>query len=163
LLRVTADTNILISGITFLGGKPSRLLDLARTGKINLAVSEAILDEMAVVLARKFHFAPEDVAEVRMRVTAMARTVKPAVHLDIIKEDPPDSRILECAVVAGSDLIVTGDKDLLRLKSYDSVRILEVGQGSLFVLQRHYGVQARGFDRRPSSKKQPDCHTDDDP
>jgi len=126
LLRVTADTNILISGITFPGGKPSRFLDLARSGKINLVVSDAILDEMAVVLARKFHFAPEDVDEARMRVIAMARTVKAAVHLDIIKEDPPDNRILECAVAAGSDLIVTGDKDLLRLKTYDSIGIVTV-------------------------------------
>jgi putative PIN family toxin of toxin-antitoxin system len=125
-LRVTADTNILISGITFPGGKPSRFLDLARSGKINLVVSDAILDEMAVVLARKFHFAPEDVDEARMRVIAMARTVKAAVHLDIIKEDPPDNRILECAVAAGSDLIVTGDKDLLRLKTYDSIGIVTV-------------------------------------
>lgn len=125
-MRVTADTNILISGITFPGGKPSRFLDLARSGKINLVVSDAILDEMAVVLARKFHFAPEDVDEARMRVIAMARTVKAAVHLDIIKEDPPDNRILECAVAAGSDLIVTGDKDLLRLKTYDSIGIVTV-------------------------------------
>jgi predicted nucleic acid-binding protein len=61
-----------------------------------------------------------------MRVIAMAQTVKAAVHLDIIKEDPPDNRILECAVAAGSDLIVTGDKDLLRLKTYDSIGIVTV-------------------------------------
>jgi predicted nucleic acid-binding protein len=46
------------------------------------------------------------------------------VTLDIIKEDPPDNRILECAVAAGADFIVTGDKDLLRLGRYDSIRIL---------------------------------------
>ena len=42
------------------------------------------------------------------------------------KEDPPDNRILECAVSAGSDFIVTGDKDVLRLGSYDSIRIITV-------------------------------------
>jgi uncharacterized protein len=39
---------------------------------------------------------------------------------------PPDNRILECALAAGSDYIVTQDKDLLRLRSYDTVRILNV-------------------------------------
>jgi hypothetical protein len=53
VLRVTADTNILISGLNFRGGKPFQLLELAREGKINLTVSEAILDETADVLARK--------------------------------------------------------------------------------------------------------------
>jgi hypothetical protein len=33
---------------------------------------------------------------------------------------------LECASAAGSDYIVTGDKDLLRLGEYDSMRILTV-------------------------------------
>ncbi len=56
----------------------------------------------------------------------MARTVKPAVQLDIIKEDPSDNRILECGAAAGSEFIVSGDKDLLRLGCYDSMRILNV-------------------------------------
>jgi uncharacterized protein len=43
-----------------------------------------------------------------------------------LKEDPADDRILECAVSAGSDYIVTGDRDLLRLKQYDSIRIVKV-------------------------------------
>jgi len=50
------------------------------------------------------------------------------VELDVIKEDPPDNRILECASTVGSDYIVTGDKDLLRLGSYASIRILSVSQ-----------------------------------
>ena len=125
MLRVTVDTNILISGINF-RGKPFDLLELARAGKINLTVSKAILDEMADVLARKFDFTPEEIAEARKRITGMARTVRPAVQLDVIKEDPPDNRILECAVGAGADYIVTGDKDLLRLRRYDAIRILTV-------------------------------------
>ena len=42
----------------------------------------------------------------------------------MIKEDPPDNRILECAFEAGSEYIVTWDKDLLRLGSYGSIRII---------------------------------------
>jgi putative PIN family toxin of toxin-antitoxin system len=50
VLRVTADTNILISALIFPGGKPFQLLELAREGKINLTVSSAILDEMGACL-----------------------------------------------------------------------------------------------------------------
>ena len=56
----------------------------------------------------------------------MARIVTPAVQLQVIKEDPADDKILECAVTAGSDFIVSGDKDLLRVARYDSIRILNV-------------------------------------
>ena len=89
MFRITADTNVLISGLNFEGGKPFQFLDLARTGKINLTVSDAILDEMEDVLARKFPLTLEEIAEARRRVKAMARTVTPNVTLDVIKEDPP--------------------------------------------------------------------------
>jgi predicted nucleic acid-binding protein len=64
----------------------------------------------------------------------MARVVSPAVQLEVVKDDPDDDRILECAVTAGSDFIVTGDKDLLRLGRYDSIKILTVAD---FLEQLH--------------------------
>ena len=88
MLRATADTNIFISALIFPGGKPFRLLELARQGKISLTVSEAILDEIGGVLARKFNWQPEDIADARRRITGMARTAKPAIQLDVIKLDP---------------------------------------------------------------------------
>jgi putative PIN family toxin of toxin-antitoxin system len=81
---------------------------------------------MAEVLARKFHASPDEIAEARAVVKEAARTVTPAVQLDVVKEDPDDNKILECAVTAGSDFIITGDKDLLRLGQYDAVRIVNV-------------------------------------
>jgi len=126
VIRVTADTNILISGIIFSRGKPFQLLELAREGKINLTVSDAILDEMADVLPRKFNFSLKGVEEARRRIQAMARTVTPGVRLDVIKEDPPDNRVWECAVSSGADYIVTRDKDPLRLDRYDAIPIVSV-------------------------------------
>ena len=126
MLRVTADTNILVSGLNFRAGKPARFLQLARAGTINLTISQPIIEETTEVLARKFDWPEEDIAEARRWLKAMARTVTPAVELDVIKEDPPDNRILECAVSAGSDYIVTGDKDLLRLGQYGGIRIVRV-------------------------------------
>jgi predicted nucleic acid-binding protein len=71
VLRVTADANILVSGINFRRGNPFEVLELARVGKINTTVSVAILDELSNVLQRKFHFTPEDALEARTRITAM--------------------------------------------------------------------------------------------
>jgi putative PIN family toxin of toxin-antitoxin system len=139
VLRVTADTNILVSGLNFRRGKPFEVLELARTGKINLTVSEAILNEMADVLRRKFNWTDDDIADGLKRVRAMARTVTPTVTLDVIKEDPADNRILECAVAAGADILVTGDKDLLRLKRYDSIRIVNASE--LLAVARAQGFE----------------------
>ena len=57
--RVVADTNVLVSAVQF-GGKPKQLLDLAVDGHVDLALSEAILDETLRVLKDKFHRTPEE-------------------------------------------------------------------------------------------------------
>ena len=45
MLRVTADTNVIISGLNF-SGNPRHVLEMAEDGAIHLAVSDAILDEV---------------------------------------------------------------------------------------------------------------------
>jgi predicted nucleic acid-binding protein len=46
----------------------------------------------------------------------------------VITHDPPDNRVLECAVEAGSRFIISGDDDLLRLGTYEGIRILKVAE-----------------------------------
>ena len=46
--------------------------------------------------------------------------------------DPDDDRILECAVTAGSDYILSYDKDLLRLKEYAGIKIVTASDFLLF-------------------------------
>ncbi len=65
--RVTADTNIYISGLYF-QGKPFDFLELARYGAIELAISEPILVEIRRVLTDKFHWSQEEIAVVERRI-----------------------------------------------------------------------------------------------
>jgi predicted nucleic acid-binding protein len=53
-------------------------------------------------------------------------TSSPTETLHVIKEDPADDRILDCAVAAKSDFIVSEDKDLLRLRQFGNARIVSV-------------------------------------
>ena len=62
--RVTADSNIWISGLIW-RGKPHELLNLARAGKIELAVSDTILDEFTGVLRDTFEWSPERLSALR--------------------------------------------------------------------------------------------------
>ena len=103
MLRVTTDTNILVSALVYKRGKPLQFLNMAIAGDINLAVSEDIVEEMVDVLVRKFKATPPEVAEARQIVADAARTIRPSVRLDVVKDDPDDNRIVECAVSAGSD------------------------------------------------------------
>ncbi len=42
----------------------------------------------------------------------------------IIKDDPDDDHILACALAGRADLIVSGDRHLLKLKSYKGIGIV---------------------------------------
>ena len=57
----------------------------------------------------------------------MATVVSPQVTLEVIKKDPDDDRVLECAVSGDASYIVTGDRHLLELKEYQHIVILEPG------------------------------------
>jgi uncharacterized protein len=126
VLRVTADSNVLVSALMFRRGKPFDMLRMALEGEISLVTSQAIIEETLDVLRRKFGIPSEELPQYEAVIRQAARTVTPAVQLEVVTADPDDNKIVECAVTAGSDFIVTGDKDLLRLGSYDSVQILTV-------------------------------------
>ncbi|HLG58629.1 MAG TPA: putative toxin-antitoxin system toxin component, PIN family [Vicinamibacterales bacterium] len=130
--RVVADTNVLVSALQF-GGKPRQLLDLATDGQVDLAISEAIIAETLRVLRDKFHNAPEWVAEADRQLRVITRFVQPTESIQAIEADPTDDRILECAVAAEAEVIVSGDSHLLNLGSFRGIPIQRVAEflGSL--------------------------------
>jgi putative PIN family toxin of toxin-antitoxin system len=56
--------------------------------------------------------------------------VQVAIHGAIsgVCRDPKDDMVLECAVNADASVIVTGDKDLLVVKQYRNVRVMNARQ-----------------------------------
>jgi len=121
----TLDTNIYVSALVY-GGTPLRLLHLAIEGDLEVAISQPILDETLRILREKFGWSRERLKQAETLIIGFARQVSPSQNLNVIKEDEPDNRILECAAEAGSEFIVSGDKDLHRLGQYGNVRVIKV-------------------------------------
>jgi uncharacterized protein len=124
VLRITADTNVIISALNF-SGNPARILDMAEAGEIRLAISNDILNEAEGVLQRpKFGWTQEQVDGAIRGLSAFAEHVEPKQRIDVVKEDPTDNRILECAAASGSEYLVSGDKHLLKVGQYKGVKIV---------------------------------------
>jgi putative PIN family toxin of toxin-antitoxin system len=122
--KVVADANVYISAILF-GGKPSEVRNLARQRKIELLLSEAILDQIARVLKRKFDWPDWQISETIEELRTSATLITPKETLKVIKEKESDNRILECAVEGKAQYIVSGDeRHLLPLKEYQGIKIL---------------------------------------
>jgi len=121
---VVLDTNVLISAILF-GGKPRVVLEKVRKGAVHCFLSPAILDELRDVLMRpKFGFSEDAVFQVIEELHLICDIVFPNTTLSVVHEDPDDNRILECAMEAQADIIVSGDPHLLSLKKFRNIRIL---------------------------------------
>jgi putative PIN family toxin of toxin-antitoxin system len=123
--RVTLDSNVYLSGFVF-GGKPKRVLEMAIDGEIEVAVSDPIIQEVRRHLLGKFGWSEPRAAEAIEGITEFAKHVTPTEAIDTVPTDPDDNRVLECAVSAGSQTIVTGDDDLLRLVAFRGIEIVRV-------------------------------------
>jgi uncharacterized protein len=127
MTRVVADTNIYISALMF-GGLPGAFLDLAFVGSFTLITSSVLLDELDEKLRGKFEIAPPDADLIRSRLENVAEVVSPAYSLSVITEDPDDNRVLECAIAGRADIIVSGDRHVLKLGGYEGIIILTARQ-----------------------------------
>lgn len=123
MLRVTADSNIYISALNF-GGLPDKSLDLARAGEIQIVLSDAVVDEVSRVLHNKFGWTFDAVLLAQAQLSGFTERVKPKHSIEIVKEDPTDNRILECAEAGKCGYIVTGDKHLLKLGQFAATRVV---------------------------------------
>jgi putative PIN family toxin of toxin-antitoxin system len=125
--RVVLDTNVYISALLF-GGFPGSVLELAILGAFTLILSPALLDELDEKLRAKFEMTMEDTAFLRARLETLGEIVEPGEVLKVIVDDPDDNRVLECAVKGKADLIVSGDRHLLKLGMYRGIKIVTVRQ-----------------------------------
>ena len=119
------DTNIFISAFVIPGGKAEEAFLNVLKGNFHLFSSIAILTETAQKLREKFGW-PEDKIERFLKLigrVASIEVIHPHLHL---LADEPDNRILECAIEAKADFIVTGDKHLLSLRHFQDIRIVRL-------------------------------------
>ncbi|MFC1646603.1 putative toxin-antitoxin system toxin component, PIN family [Candidatus Omnitrophota bacterium] len=123
-IKAVIDTNVLVSilkGSTNL----STIYSAFKDNRFTLVISTEILKELAIVLYRpNLDIDPRDIKELFRLIKARALRIKlPAPFIKVCR-DPRDNFILEVAVVSESDFIVSGDEDLLILKSFSGIPIV---------------------------------------
>jgi uncharacterized protein len=125
-VKVVFDTNVWIS--IFM---EKRLKD--EFSRINQDLTVYVSDDIGLEVSKVLHY--PKVSEILrktgilekdvLRIFAVnSRRVEPKVRLHIINEDEEDNKILECALAARADIIVSGDKHLLNLGKFKKTKIL---------------------------------------
>ncbi|MPZ50765.1 MAG: putative toxin-antitoxin system toxin component, PIN family [Dehalococcoidia bacterium] len=128
-MRAVVDTNVIISAQLVEGSTSDRVLSQGYARVFSLISSRALIAELARVIRRpqtqsRLGWTEHVTLTFLHDFETSAIVVEPEIELDSIVRDAADHRILEAAIAGEADYIVSGDKDLLVLESYDGVPIV---------------------------------------
>ena len=127
-MKITVDTNTLISA-TFWSGSSDKIISKAEIKEIELIISNDIIEEYGEVL--DYEEIQDKIKDKKLemkrtvgKIISMSKIVVPKEKLAIVKNDPDDNIILECAKAGNVDFIISNDKHLLKLKKFENIPIL---------------------------------------
>jgi len=127
-IKAVLDTNILVS-LLFKKGLAKEFSKLMEKGSVEFYSSEEILGELARVLTypkieQVFKKAGINKTTALESIIEILKIVNPKVKVDAVKSDPLDNKVLECALEAGANYVVSGDRHLLELRRFRKIEIL---------------------------------------
>jgi len=134
MLRVVIDTNVLVSALLSKKGTPARVLDAWRERKFLVITSEEAFLEVERVLeelasTEKYVISNEDIASILNLLRKDAILVPGQIDTKgAIPHDPDDKKFLSIALEGEANIIISGDKHLLDLTSYQEVTIQNARQ-----------------------------------
>ncbi|MDD4877543.1 MAG: putative toxin-antitoxin system toxin component, PIN family [Candidatus Nanoarchaeia archaeon] len=123
-MRVVLDTNVLISAFIWENSVARKLLHSLLAAGTEIYASQEIMLEFQRVLKRDFNLADEDIIFAMKEIFISMKVITPMIKLDAVKDDKDDNKIIECAVAAQAEFILTYDVHLLNLKEYEGIKII---------------------------------------
>ena len=128
MIRVVIDTNVLVSGLLTPGGNEGLFVQAVADEWIRACISNAIMDEYALVLSRpKFGFPTADVEAVLAMLRNKGELLHPAAA-SATSPDPTDTKFLHCALAAQADFLVTGNRRHFPQGVYGRTQIVSARQ-----------------------------------
>jgi putative PIN family toxin of toxin-antitoxin system len=120
------DTNVLVSAF-IAGGPPSRVIEAAIDGRIELVLAAPVIDELERVLTVKLGFERQRLRDIVTLLAdiSVARVDAPTEPVEAVTGDPDDDVVLACGVSAGVQIIVSGDRrHMLPIREHRGIRIV---------------------------------------
>ena len=123
MIRAVLDTNIIVSAHLQEEGHAALILELAMGGRFRCFASAALFAEYEDVLRRpKFGFEKQRLRRSIRDLRRCIQLVRPSRKLKVTP-DPDDNAVLECALEARADFLVTGNlRDFP--KQFQDIRVI---------------------------------------
>ncbi len=124
-MKIILDTNVFISGI-FFSGPPSQILKAWQNSRLQIVLSQEILNEyqrVAESLVAKFPTI--DILPIIELMTIHGQLIDVEGFDVSVCDDPDDNKFIECAIASNSKIIISGDKHLLKVSGYQGIKVLK--------------------------------------
>lgn len=122
MFRIVLDTNVLLDSERGSFSFPARIMQEVIDGNIEAFASHRTKREHDLI--RKRIIRDPEVHEMIERYLEHVQFVRPTTRISVVETDHEDDKFIEAAYEAGCDYIVTSDRDLLDLKSYENIEIV---------------------------------------
>jgi len=134
-MKVVLDTNVFISGIHW-SGSSKKILNAWFNHKFILISSFTIIKELRRILVDFKKDWPDDkINQLQELIFQEAEVVIPTKQFFAVKEDPCDNKFIEAAIEGNAKYIVSQDKHLLKLQTYQDIKILNPEEFLSFLKQ----------------------------
>ncbi len=121
---VVFDTNVLLSSTLWDWSVSQKLLHKIIMADVSIFSSTEIIEEYQKVLHRDFEYSEDEINEIMTILLSFVKLVNPEEKVNIVKDDPDDNKIIECALASASSYVVTYDNHLLKLKEFRGIKIV---------------------------------------
>ncbi len=128
-MKAVLDSNVLVSAVLSDAGPPGSILRAWRDGSFQLVIALPLLSELEAVLSRpqianRLAWSEAERSEFVVALGEGAMMVAPGEEITLIGADPANNRVLEAAAQGRADYVVSGDRHLLDLGSYEGIEIV---------------------------------------
>ncbi len=125
-MKILVDTNVIVAGLIAKGACFEILEDIVYSH--TPVYTPFIHSECLDVLLNKFRLSKPTVKALVVVIERHFTKGRSAQNLPQACRDPKDNQILADAVYNKVDIILSGDKDLIALGSYEGIKIVSPGQ-----------------------------------
>jgi len=123
-MKIVIDSNVFVSSF-FWGGHPREVFERVINGFDELYITDEIIKEITSVMSSsKFNINSIEIEDYIKIIEKYSQKIALKNAPKLISRDNDDDKILQCGLDGNVDYIVTGDKDLLVLKEYETIKIL---------------------------------------
>ena len=123
-IKAFLDTNVWIFAYVYTGNEKT-IMDKAINREFNSIISDQVINEFIRIMKDKFNFPKRSIFRALSEIIQISEIINIENTIDIHLKDKNDTAIVNAALYHECDYLITGDKEILRLKQIKNTKVIK--------------------------------------